>query len=142
MNIKFRDPSGNEVPVNDASDLKEIILNKGKDYWLYGSGDAGIYINKDDSSNSLVMVYSELKDGFHINFFSQNSDDDWDVLTQTNGSNEIIEINYGGNDHQVPDFTIVSREMCFEVVIEYINTAEKPKSGKWVNYWDIDWPLM
>jgi hypothetical protein len=141
MKKTVRETNGKEIEIFTAEYLKDEILNPKDEYWIYGSGDVGIY-RYDEEISCLILVYCKEANGFFVQLYPKKAPDDWFVAISNSDSNKEVTVYYGGNKYSIPQYVIISPADTWEAVRHYFNFGNTSENVKWMSYWDIDWPLI
>lgn len=128
--IIYNGPIGEAIENPTDEFLKEIIFNKGEDYWKKGSGDSCIEI--EGCKERIIFFYDE-----PYGFFIMRHPD-YLVLYDRNIEKKTIEHRVGGEPMQVPTCSYVEPEKAYEIISLFIKEKCVPDSFEWIDLYDID----
>lgn len=128
--VTFYGPDGDMVENPDGEFIKDIIFNKGGDFWQQGSGDSSIEVEGCDES--LLFFYDE-----PYGFFIMRHPD-YLVPYDENGSTETVEHDVGGEPMVVPQCAYVDRETAYKIITEYVKNKKFSDCVEWIDLYDID----
>lgn len=130
MKAMFFAPDGNDISDISVDQIVELIHLRGKDYWEEGSGDAAIRFPSDDAGELVFMVRKSF--GVFLQFTEANQSD-W-VQTNDRDLAELVFITQGGESWELPLAYFVDETLAVRIITEFISTAQRPNSGKWVPF--------
>lgn len=128
--ILYNGPIGEMVENPTEDFLKDIVFNKGEEYWKMGSGDSCIEIQKSDER--LVFFYDE-----PYGFFIMRHPD-YFVIYDKSIEIKTVEHRIGGEPMQIPTCSYVDREKAYAIISDYIYHRKVPEWVEWVDLYDID----
>jgi len=141
MNVSIKEPNGQKKELNDIAEISNLFLMPNPEYWLYGSGDMGIYV-QEPPNPILILVYSKEKNGFFVQLYPKKGPDDWWVAVNDSQNESLVSVYVGGNKTDIPSNVVISCENTFRIVEHFMANATTWDGIGWKSYWDIDWPVL
>ena len=140
MQTVLREPNGRELRSPDLLYLRDLMLNKGLEYWGFGSGDVGISYQGEKASG-LILVFSKELDGFYVEYIPDEGVSDTHLAISDPLLKGRTVLYIGGQEGTVPLQTIVSRDAALAVVEHFVKTGKMSGQVEWLRNSDIEWPI-
>jgi len=137
LDFVYRGPDGTVINNPDDSVLRELLLEKGGEYWNSNSGDAGIRILDEAHRAEIVLVYSD-GNGFFIQHRYEEEEDEH-VIRHSNDLSRKIRVINGGDPWELPESFFCSRNETLDVLLNILKTGKRDTDQDWVNMWEGDW---
>ena len=128
--IIYNAPIGQPIKNPDDDFIKDIIFNKGEDYWKQGSGDSCIEVQGCDEW--LIFFYDK-----PYGFFIMRHPD-YLVIINDNIEIKAVEHIIEGEPMKVPTCSYVNRELTYSIIKEFIDKKEIPQFIEWIDLYEID----
>jgi hypothetical protein len=130
--IVFTEPvESGEIENPNIEWLKNLIFNKGDDFWDVGAEQGGVNFFENDS-DEWAKCYLSLKGlekyGFMIDYVI---DHEYHTLKFGERTGETVEASIGGNPHLYYREYFVTREMAWEAIEYFMEKGEMKPSLKW-----------
>lgn len=132
----FSPPDGDEVTNPDKKWLRDLVLNKGEDFWNAGAGQGSLKFSGPDGTVELLLTMEQSL-GFYLEYIDQNS---VYYVSLGNGSFEdTVTVYVGGDPLVLPSAFFVSREVAWTAVEEFCNTGQRSDALTWKDRSEVNW---
>ena len=129
--IFFRAPSG-ESHENPAREwLKELIFDRGDDFWDVETGEAVVEYREDGRRKSKLLLTGLEEYGFMLHHYFASGDERELVLTSGEPTGEVVEAVIGGEPVPCRREYFVPRETAWEAVAHFLQTGERKAGLNW-----------
>ena len=136
----FYEP-GRKKTVPEISDLKDVILNKGTDYWHKGSGTVSFEFSLEEETIMLMLIFEE-NNGFYMEYYDAESGGGNPFLpVEDINKEEVVTVYVSGEKHLLPSKAFISRETTLKVIEQFIKTGERYEGCQWLRKGQFEWPI-
>ena len=130
--IEFIPPSGEVIKDPTFPLIKNLILNKGKDFWESGSGDACISITDDEGYMLSEIILMVREYGVFIQYGLAEDGSQYNLITSNNTQVKTT-INLSGEPWELPISFFVEKDIAIDAVSIYLNNSDQEmlRKFKW-----------
>ena len=128
--IIFIDPMGDDHKNPDPDWLKELIFNRGDDFWDVGSQDAALDFDERDYPKAHVHLKG-LEDSFMIKHKYRGDNERLHSLRFGEHAGETVEASIGGQPQLYYREYFVPKEVAWEAVDYFLRTGDRKPDLRW-----------
>ena len=127
--LNFLAPDGREYKDPDPLWIKELIFNKGADYWSRGAGDATLVFIEGEFQAELILLYCPDK-GFYLDYVAKNTQHVLFVEGIEEGS---LQVEIGGHRTTIPKNEIVDRTIVWQALRLFLQNGAMNAELGWID---------
>jgi hypothetical protein len=127
--IEFWAPSGETLKNPSMEVLREIIFERGKEFWERDSFDAGLYYRAPDANSQLILMRKEPY-GFCVQYIGQEEDEY--ALASDEEPNEVVTVYPGGESLKLPRNYFVSPADAWTAIEEFCQSGKRQTGLRWI----------
>jgi hypothetical protein len=129
--ITFIAPDGVDRIAPSPEELRELVLNRGDDYWQADAGDAAIWYDREDGSRSRLILVEDERHGFFLLYEAPDGDGGYLCPVEEQATDETVTVYTGGEPMEVEARRFVSKEKAWEAVEYFLQTGEANPKLNW-----------
>jgi hypothetical protein len=126
--VLFRSPSGDEIRDPRPLLLREVILEKGPEWWSYDAGDVSLYHTSASGEAQLILVL-ERDFGIFVQHLGAIESDERVLARQDKGIRDPIEVTVGGEPMRIPKRYFVPRDIALVAALEFCRSGLRVEPG-------------
>lgn len=135
--IEFFSPPDGEIIRNPKPEsLKELVLNRGEDYWNAGAGQGSLDRKQRGRSLQLLLTFST-DHGFYLEYIDRN--DVYFVSMGEGTFDQTVTVEVGGDPILLPTAFFISPDQAWAAVEEFCATGKRTTAIRWKDRSEVNW---
>lgn len=135
--MEFFSPPDGEIVMNPELDqLRDLIMNKGEDYWNAGAGQASLKRHQNGATIELLLMM-EPSLGFYLEYIDPQNV--YYVSLGEGSFDKTATIYIGGDPVLLPTVFFVPRESACAAVEELYRTGQRSERINWKRRSEVSW---
>jgi hypothetical protein len=137
VTTEFFSPPDGEIIQNPQLDwLKDLILNKGEDYWNAGAGQASLKRHENGATIELLLTL-EPSQGFYLEYIDPQNV--YYVSLGEGTFDKTVTVYVGGDPVLLPTAFFISRKLALAAVEELCSSGCRTTKITWKQRRDVKW---